>query len=53
MPQLFILMTGNIFISRAITFLVGTTITKVGLKCRYFDQMVYTRGRFILVKVGL
>ena len=28
-PQLFILLTGNILIPRAVTFLVGRTITKV------------------------
>ena len=44
MPQLFILLAENILIPMATTFLVGTTLTKLFLKCRYFDHMIYTRG---------
>ena len=46
-PQLFILLAGNILIPRAITFLVGKTITKVSKNVNiltkwYIPEAIYT-----------
>ena len=54
MPQLFILLTGNILIPRAITFLVGTTITKVSknvdiLTKWYIPEATYTSQSWPLI----
>ena len=54
MPQLFILLTRNILIPRAISFLVGTRITKVSknvdiLTKWYIPEAIYTRQSWPLI----
>ena len=54
MPQLFNLLTGNALIPGAITFLVGTTITKVSKNAEiltkwYIPEAIYTSQTWPLI----